>query len=84
MPKCMLLITAQKMTSLLMFKGEHSRGRDFLLWWCYFSGWKEFKYVFAPEDNLRTVARSQDAERVWNSKTLKRPNHPGFENSDMS
>lgn len=31
MPKCMLLITAQKMTSLLMFKGEHSRGRDFLL-----------------------------------------------------
>ena len=31
MPKCMLLITAQKMISLLMFKGEYSRERDFLL-----------------------------------------------------
>ena len=53
-------------------------------WWCYFSGWKEFRYVFAPEDDLRTEACSQDAERVWNSKMLKRPNHPGFEKSDMS
>lgn len=31
MPKCMLLITAQKMISLLMFKGEYSGERDFLL-----------------------------------------------------
>ena len=30
MPKCMLLITAQKIISLLMFKGEHSGERDFL------------------------------------------------------
>lgn len=56
----------------------------FYLWWCYFLGWREFKYVFAPEDNLRTEACCQDAERVWNSKTLKRPNNLGFENSDMS